>query len=154
MDTVAVGRSKGRSKRDKPEVVRSKRIAKYISLTSFILAATYSTLTGLPAGPVCLVTKVSPSICSRLGGRTQRQAVVSSDMKGYRSLATFLLTYLLLMTYCRIPTFGTVYAQCLVPISCTNLVIWFGFGFRVPPEYFCPSKHPYMTGTSRFPVRI
>mmetsp|Transcript_1340 Transcript_1340/g.2907 ORF Transcript_1340/g.2907 Transcript_1340/m.2907 type:complete len:236 (-) Transcript_1340:169-876(-) len=46
-----------------PAVLRSSRMAKYISRASFIFFAMYSVFTGFPAGPVCLVTKVPPNIC-------------------------------------------------------------------------------------------
>ena len=47
-----------------PALARSSRIAKYISFTSFIFSATRSAFTGLPASPVCFVTRTWPSIFS------------------------------------------------------------------------------------------
>ena len=41
-----------------PTLLRSSKIAEYISRASFILWATYSVLTGLPAGPVCLAPSI------------------------------------------------------------------------------------------------
>mmetsp|Transcript_798 Transcript_798/g.1874 ORF Transcript_798/g.1874 Transcript_798/m.1874 type:complete len:244 (+) Transcript_798:909-1640(+) len=45
-----------------PALARSNRIAKYISFTSFSFCATSSVSTGLPAAPVCFVTRVCPNI--------------------------------------------------------------------------------------------
>mmetsp|Transcript_34497 Transcript_34497/g.116966 ORF Transcript_34497/g.116966 Transcript_34497/m.116966 type:complete len:207 (+) Transcript_34497:568-1188(+) len=47
-----------------PPNARSRRMAKYISLTRFIFSATMTTLTGLPSAPDCLVTSVAPIIFS------------------------------------------------------------------------------------------
>lgn len=51
-----------------PAALRSSRMARYISRARSILRATRSVLTGLPAGPVCFVTRVPPSMRAASAG--------------------------------------------------------------------------------------
>mmetsp|Transcript_4483 Transcript_4483/g.14906 ORF Transcript_4483/g.14906 Transcript_4483/m.14906 type:complete len:212 (-) Transcript_4483:226-861(-) len=88
---MASGRSSASSSMDMPPSAhaitmgrgsgRLRRMERYISRLRSIFLATSSVWTGLPAGPVCLVTRVPPSILEATAGTSSALTMCTPPLK-------------------------------------------------------------------------